>query len=265
MQRLFVLMWLALAVSGLTTFCAPTPSPESFAAATATLMKAHALATLDALSAETQATRQRLDTHATATAIPLTLGVQAATATREAVSAWALLFGGALGACTLIALGWACVSLVRTRAHIIPRDGSGQLPAFWDATTQTLADPSRMLGPAITLPARPDALANAARAVHYLKTGQVQPVERGRVETTDAGADADHLLAAAQASLATTATAAMFRPDNAERGRAAKIETLREGLPWLGGHGGPSAPQTRVIVTGDSAIRFPRRSWNAGR
>jgi len=232
------------------------PSPESLAAATATLMKANAIATTDALAYETQATRARMETHATATAIPLHLGVTSATASRDSVGVWFVLLGASLAALVVIALGWAFVRMTNTRAGIVPRDASGQLPAFWNEQTQTLADPSRMIGPAITMPARADALANVARAVHYLKTGEVLALERGHVETTDAGADSDHLLAAAQASLAATAMAAMFRPDNAESGRGAKIELLRkDGLQLPGGRGALTAPQTRVIVTGDSAIR----------
>lgn len=255
MQQKFAVMLCVLLALGLLAISC-NPSPESLAAATATLMKANAIATTDALTYETQATRQRMDTHATATAIPFALGVTSATASRDSVGVWVVLLGGALGALVVIALGWAFVRMANTRAQSVPRDASGQLPAFWNDATQTLTDPSRMIGPAITMPARPDTLANVARAVHYLQTGQVQPLERGRVETTDAGADSDHLLAAAQASLAATALAAMFRPDNAESGRAAKIEMFRkEGLPLPGGRGALTAPQTRVIVTGDSAIR----------
>jgi|GEM_PF-1099805 len=235
---------------------APTPSPESLAAATATLMKANAIATTDALTYETQATRASLETRATATAIPLHLGVTSATASRDSVGVWFILFGASLAALVVIALGLAFVRMANTRAGIVPRDASGQLPAFWNESTQTLADPSRMVGSAITMPARADALANVARAVHYLKTGEVLQLERGHVETTDAGADSDHLLAAAQSSLAATAMAAMFRPDNAKSGRESKIELLhKQGLPLPGGRGALTAPQTRVIVTGDSAIR----------
>jgi len=257
MMRIFIFILVALAISLTTTFCAPTPSPEQYAAATATLMRANALATLDAVNAENQATRSRMETHATATVIPLAVGVTAATTARDAASAWFVLVGAVLGALVLVALGSAFAQLARTRARIVPRDASGQLPAFWDERTQTLADPSRMIGPAITLPHQPDALVLVARAIHYLETGQVQPLARERVETTDGGADADHLLAAARASLAATATAAMFRPDNIARGRGDKLEMIRSGVLALpmGGDASASTPQTRVIVAGDSAIQ----------
>jgi hypothetical protein len=235
MKRILVFVLFALGVSVATAFCAPAPSPEQYAAATATLMRAHAIATTDALQAHAQATRAAMDTYATATAIPMQLSVTASTTARDAVAVWVWMTLGALGLCGLVIIIFALGLLARTRARIVPRDASGQLPAFWDERTQTLADPSRMVGPAITLPRGDDTLV--------------------RVATTDAGADADHLLAAAQASLAATAVAAMFRPDNAERGRDQKLNITKSGTIPLQGMSMSSAPMTRVVVAGDSAVR----------
>jgi hypothetical protein len=306
MNRLFVFILFALVVSAATTFC--VPSPEQYAAATATVYRAQGLATANAhyntsleqanyarqtasageayatatavaMSAQATATAVAVSASSTAaaarvaqwgtatavansalatsTAVPIALGVTASTAARDKTWGWIALGGDVLLILTLFAIATAVVSWVRTRARIVPRDASGQLPALWDERTQTLADPSRMIGPAITLPHQPDALVLVARAIHYLETGQVQPLARERVETTDGGADADHLLAAARASLAATATAAMFRPDNIARGRGDKLEMIRSGVLALpmGGDASASTPQTRVIVAGDSAIQ----------
>jgi len=305
MNRLCVFILFALVVSTATTFC--VPSPEQYAAATATVYRAQGLATANAhyntsleqanyarqtasageayatatavaMSAQATATAVGVSANATAaaarvaqwgtatavansalatsTAVPIALGVTASTAERDKTWAWIALLGGTMLLVTLFAIAFAVVSWVRTRARIVPRDASGQLPAFWDERTQTLVEPSRMIGAAITLPHQPDALDALARAIQYFETGQVRALERGHVETTDGGASADHLLAAARASLAATATAAMFRPDNAERGRAQKIEMVRQsggGLPLFDRVG--ETPITRVVVAGDSAIR----------
>jgi hypothetical protein len=189
---------------------------------------------------------------ATATAKPYQASVAAATANTQASNLYAvtaIFWGSGL---VLVLVGFGVAALVRTRAHFVPRDASGQLPAFWDG--KTLTDPARQLGPSVTMTNSPDALWKLARIVRYIRTGDVTPLPETRVQLTDGNADADHLLEAARVAGVVGVAAATFRPDNAERGRRAKIEMLHKSGSDRPLGIGVGSPITRVIVTGDSAI-----------
>ncbi|MBN1888079.1 MAG: hypothetical protein JW850_08820 [Thermoflexales bacterium] len=281
------LLALILVVVLLSASC--TPYPQDYAAATATVMAAQSIATREAISISIAATTAavqvqgtsttaavqaqttstaaaasvmqtaeaaRIIIEATLTAAPYNAPRAGADAHTEIAQEW----GGVLALFTGIAVaslvGLALVAGLQTRARIVRPGPTGQMPAMWDG--RTLVEPNRMIGPTVTTPARPDWLIEIARAVHYLRTGKALPSQETQPALlTDGQADADHLLEAARVAGAASVAASMFRPDNAERGRQAKIELLRKGganpLGLLGGSG-VGVPTTRVVVTGDSAI-----------
>jgi hypothetical protein len=201
---------------------------------------------------------------ATATAKPYQASVAAAVAQTQTANMYAVttIFWGA--GLVLVLLGFAVVALVRTRAHFVPRDASGQLPAFWDG--KTLTDPSRQLGPSVTMTQEPDALWKIARVVRYIKTGEVLPLPESRIQLTDSNANADHLLEAARVAGAVGVAAATFRPDNAEKGRKEKIELLqkRNDKPVLGV--GAAGRMPTITVVNDPAMieQFERKLLTAG-
>jgi len=243
------------------------PSPEQLALARQIDTSTQATATIAAINAKAQATIASGQAQATATS--LMLGIQATqtaapfnsvavgvTTATNATKQWAMALLGVVGGLlVLLCAGSAAAAWLRSRAMQMPRDKSGQLPGVLEDGVVT--DPQRMIGPSIALPRQPDFLWQIARAVRYLRTGLVEPVPDPSFTLTDGGADADHLLAAAQSANWTTGMASMFRPDNAERGRRDKIEILKRdaGKGLLGSGFGASSPQTRVIVQGDSAIQ----------
>ena len=220
---------------------------------------AQAMATREALSARATATSQAAAINATVVAL-----VQQADATATAVPYQAPLvenrtnnemartnaLTGALGAGLVLAalLGLAVVAMVRTRARIIPRGADGQLPGVMIGNS--VIDPARQIGPAVTAPS---GWAVFARwTVGCIAERRLLPYpDPQRLQLADGGADADHYLEAARVAGAVGVASATYRPDNAARGRKAKLE-IESRRPSLG-LGAPS-PMTRVVITGDSAI-----------
>jgi len=193
-----------------------------------------------------------LSIQATQTAVPNQDYINSVQNSNMAARQWAisvvLVFFGSIA---FVSAGFAGAAWLRTRSKIVPRGADGQLPGV--LVGRTLTDPSRAIGPAVTMPPEPDLLWTIARVVRYIKTGDLLPVPESRVRLTDGGADADHLLEAARVAGAVNIASAIFRPDNVESGRKAKIELLqKQGGGLLGAVA--SAPQTRVVITGDSAI-----------
>lgn len=232
-------------------YSATQEAANSLATATAAAVQMQATGTALAGNAIASATAAEQIANATATAVPWQAPQAANQAQTTMVNRWT-------GAATLVAgliisffLGLAFVAFVQTRAKIVPRGPDGQLPAV--LIGRTLTDPSRQIGPAVTMPPESGVLWNLARAVRYIKTGDLLPLPESRVQLTDGGADADHLLEAARIAGAVNVASATFRPDNADAGRKAKIELVQKQGGGLFG-AMASAPQTRVVITGDSAI-----------
>lgn len=251
------------------------PSPEQYAGATATLMRAQNAATADALDNQIRATAAAGQANATATAVavivqatstsiaqqalatqtavPHNAGLTQSRAENENARSWTLTFFLLGIAVAAIVFSFAVGEWMQTRAKMVSPTRSGQMPAMW--AQGTLTDPARMIGPSVTMPQR-DLVWQIYRAVHYFKTGEMLALPEPKVHTTDAGATADQLLLAAQAAQATAATAAMFQPGNNNADRGARLELTRKaGLqdPW---GRQITAPQTRVLVQGDSAIEI---------
>ncbi len=224
---------------------------QQYATATSAADSAKATAVANEWQAKATDAAWTLSIQATQTAVPYLAGRDHAAATTEVAQRWT--WTAALGSGVIVAflMGLAFVMMVRTRARVIQRGADGQLPGV--LIGKTLTDPSRQIGPSVTMPQSPGLLWNVARAVRYIGTGQLLPLPESRVQLTDGNADADHLLAAAAQASQVAMAAAVFRPDNAESGRRAKIELMQKQGGGLFG-AVASAPQTRVVITGDSAI-----------
>jgi len=218
---------------------------------TAAAGEAIATATAVAWQAKATDTAWLLSIQATQTAVPNQDYINSVQNSNMAARQWAisvvLVFFGSIA---FVSAGFAGAAWLRTRSKIVPRGADGQLPGV--LVGRTLTDPSRQIGPAVTTPPEPGVLWNVARAIRYIKTGDLLPIPESRVQLTDGGADADHYLEAARVAGAVGIASATFRPDNAESGRKQKIELVKQGGGLLGAVA--SAPQTRVVIAGDSAI-----------
>lgn len=249
-----------------------SPSPENYAGATATLMKANSIQTSDALDvtwreteqahvnalngatqtaviAQVQATATALQVQAaaTATAVPFNAVIAQTTADTQNVRTWVItgLTGGLAVASVLLAL--AIAATVYTRSKMLPRARDGQAQPV--LIGGTVVDTQRAIGPAVTV-RNPDIVDQFWHIVHG------QPLPEPHVMALDAGADADHLLAAANSANAVSATSALMRPGLAPHDRSARVElTHKAGSrdPWTGQ---VNAPQTRVVVQGNDALQI---------
>ncbi len=249
------------------------PSPEQYAAATATLMRANAIATSDSASndarataifgesqatatvawvgANATATAMAQSASATATIAPIVAGRIDNQARASNVGDWVWLgVFGFLGV-AIVALAFAFSAMVRTRATMLPRARDGQMQPV--LIHGTVVDPSRMIGPAMTAPQAPGWMDQLARLLKWRKTGQLPAAPEPHALLTDGGADADHYLAAAESANQATTMAAMMRPDQGDAGRKTRLEIMTKqggGLPLFGG----GASITRVVGMGDTAV-----------
>ncbi len=248
------------------------PSPEQYAAATATLMRAQSIANADAVQNEARATAIFGESQATATAAwaganaTVTAMAQSASATATIapivvgridnqarasnVGDWVWLgVFGTLGAAVVL-LVFAFGGMVRTRGTMLPRSRDGQMQPV--LIHGTVIDPQRMIGPAATAPQAPGWMDQLARLLEWRKTGQLPAAPEPHALLSDGGADADHYLAAAESANQATATAALMRPDQADAARKQRLEIMTKNAgPGLLG-GGSSI--TRVVGVGDSAV-----------
>jgi len=206
------------------------PSPERYAAATATILRVQNLATQDAAYVQ-----------AYQTAVPTRIAEEFAAqrASDQAANDW--LMGGLA---MFVLVGLAVVVFIRSRAAIIPRGRDGQLPGVRHGNAVT--DLQRAIGPTVVVQ-QPSA---ADRFWHLVKH---QPLPAPHVLLTDGGADADHYLAAAESANQATTVAALMRPDQSDAERKQRLEIVTKnggGLPLLGG----GSSITRVVGVGDSAV-----------
>lgn len=201
--------------------------------ATAGAMQMQATGTAVAGNAMATATAKAQIADATATAVAWQAPQVANTARAAMVTQWTLAVALGAGVSVAFLMALAFVLMVRTRARIIPRDASGQLPGV--LIGGTLTDPQRQIGPSVTMPQGPGLLWNIARAVRYVRTGDVLPLPTTQVQVTDGGATADHLLEAARQAAQVTTAAAIFRPGDPQA-RKEKIELIvkRDGGRLLG-------------------------------
>ena len=214
------------------------PQPENYAAATATVMRAQVEATRFTIETSATATVAAAYAEAQQTAIP----TRVETDVRESQTrAWGLAGGIAIALLFSLAL----TTWMQTRAKIIPRDQTGQLPAILDG--HTVAVPSRSLGAGFTM------AHSRGRFWQILHRGQSPDVP---MQVSDGNADADHYLAIAQADQQTAAAAALMRPGNTRQDRSGRLELIKkEGTSDVWGR--PlTAPQTRVIANGNDAIEI---------
>ncbi len=248
------------------------PSPEQYAAATATLMRANSLATVDTASndahstavfGEAQATATVASAGANATVVAFAQSAQATQTIAPIVTGriqnqtnasnvgdwvWLGVFGF-LGAAVVLVV-FAFSALVRTRATMLPRSRDGQIQPV--LIHSTVIDPQRMIGPTATAPQAPGWMDQLARLLEWRKTGQLPAAPEPHALLSDGGADADHYLAAAESANQATATAALMRPDQADAARKQRLEIMTKNAgPGLLG-GGSSI--TRVVGVGDSAV-----------
>jgi hypothetical protein len=263
------------------------PSPESFAAATATVLRASNIATQDAqannavatakagesyatataVAVSVQATNTaiawqvratetywQVSVDATATAVPHNAGLVATRTQTTQASQWLGVLTGLALLVVVVLLALSINLFVRNRAAQIPRNAAGQLPAFFQ--NGVLTDPARMIGPSIILPPHPGLLWNIRRFVTYARTGQLEALPAPHVTLTDANASPDQLLAVAQSAQLTAGIAAMFQPGISADERMERLHVAeraaRQNLPLAPTT--PSIPTPRVIVQGNDAI-----------
>jgi hypothetical protein len=254
------------------TACGATPSPEMYARASqinaateatataaaidaqarATTAAGQALATATAVAWQAKATDTAwtLSVQATQTAVPHNAGRDHAAATTEVTRSWGISVLGIFGGLAVLLLfGLAVVAWMWTRAKLAYPSRTGQMPLVLQGNT--VLEPNRQLGAGVILPGKPGALWTVARTLHYLRTGEVLESPEPRLELADGNATADHYLAAAKGASQVGTAAAMFQPTQ-DLPRTAKLELLTKTVK---GPMGISAPQTRVIATGDNAIR----------
>jgi len=257
----FVLVVLILLCAG----CSPEPRPQDYAAArqidvstqaTATAAAGQAVATSTAVAWQAKATDTAwtLSVQATQTAVPLQSPRVAASASNEIARDWIFTIALAGLWSVLILIGLAGVYFARNRAEQMPRDVSGQLPGVLRGGVVT--DPQRMIGPAIALP-RTDLVWQIARVVRYFRTGNIDPLPSPQFALTDGGADADHLLAAAQSANQVSGIAAMFQPGVTHQVRQERIEIVKRGARAIGGIQ-VAPPQTRVMLPGGDTQMWMR-------
>lgn len=196
---------------------------NSLATSTAAAVQMQATGTAIAGNAIATATAQAQIANATETAVPWQ-APQVANQTQTAmVNRWTGTVALGAGLVVVFLLGLAFVLMVRTRARMIPRGADGQLPGV--LIGGTLTDPSRQIGPAVTVPQEPGLLWNIDRVWRWVKTGDLLPVPESVVKLTDGGASADHLLEAARQAAQVATAAAIFRPGDPQA-RKEKIELL---------------------------------------
>ena len=214
------------------------PQPENYAAATATVMRAQVEATRYTIETSATATVAAAYVEAQQTAVP----TRVETDVREAQTrAWGLAGGIAVA----LLFGLAVVTWMQTRAKIIPRDKTGQLPAILDG--RTVAVPSRSLGAGFTM------AHNRGWFWQILHRGQSPDMP---MQVSDGNADADHYLDVAQADQQTAGIAALMRPGNTRPDRSGRLELIKkEGTSDVWGRQ-LTAPQTRVIANGNDAIEI---------
>jgi hypothetical protein len=221
------------------------------AQATTSAAQAKATATAAAWQAESTRTAWALSVQATETAAPYNASRVKAAADTEIADRWTLSLALAGGLAVALLLGLALVAWLRTRAKLAYPNKAGQMPLVLQGNA--VLEPNRTLGAGTITPGRPGVLWTVARLVHYLKTGEVLELPTQKLELADGHATADHYLAAAKGASQVAAAAAIFQPDNAQKGRQAKVEMLTTGK----GRGllETNTPTTRVVATGDEAIR----------
>jgi len=273
---------------GLLFVGACSPSPEQYAAATATVMRAQNVATQDAYFAQATATVVAINSRATATAVAINaratetavvwqaqatavhwdIAVQATrtavpydaalVATRtdtENTKAWlgVISWVAVLGFGGLIIL--ALRAIMMREARTIRRDTSGQLPVLMQEGVIT--NPARMLGSTVVAPRR-DPLWHIYRAVRWLRTGELPALPAPQVVETDHGASPEHLLEVAREELRATAVAAMFQRGVSNADRRERIQLVQE----TGGALGTTQPipqRTQIVANGSDAVSIIMR------
>jgi hypothetical protein len=218
--------------------------------ATRAASSAQATATAAAVFMQATQTAIAQNAQATATAIPFQAALVENRVSNETVRTNVLTVALGTGVLVAALLALAIITLVRTRARLIPRGSDGQLPGV--LIGGSVLDPSRQIGPAITAPGQWSVFARWTVECLVQRRWLPYP-DPPRVELADGGADADHYLEAARVAGMVGVASAMFRPEN-ERGRRAKLDIVRTGGSLAPGLGAP-VPITRIAVTGDSAIQ----------
>jgi hypothetical protein len=263
------------------------PSPESYASATATILRASNIATQDAQANSAVATAKAGESYATATAVALSVQATSTSITWQAratetfwqvsvdATATAVPFnaplavtrtqttqanqwlGVLMGLAFLVGVVMLVISInlfIRNRAAQIPRDATGQLPMVY--RDGVFVDPARMIGPALVMPQNPGLLWNIRRLIVYARTGHLEALPPPHLTLTDANASPDQLLAAAQSAQLTAGIAAMFQPGISTDERMARLQVadraVRQNLPLAPTT--PNIPTPRVIVQGNDAI-----------
>ena len=216
------------------------------ATATAAAVQMQATATAVAGQAIATATAQAQIADATATAVPYQAAQVRTDSDTATVRKWSVtLFVWVGGLLVAVLAGFAFVAWLRTRAKILHVGANGPVVLIGD----TVIDTGRMIGATATVTGR-DPLLEADRAKHFLKSGQVKPREDPQIALTDGGATADHYLEAARVAGQVNAMAAMFRPDNAQKGRKEKIELVERRRAQLP----PARMPTIRVVTDPTEI-----------
>lgn len=245
---LLVIFSLILILLTLSLSC--SPSPQEYAGATATLWRAEALRTADAIQNNATATSVSRQSNATATAEPHNAGRALTQASTDNLNAWltqVVLVALALTCGALI--GLAVVAILRRRAHTLSRDQGGQLPAWVE--NGAITDPARMIGS--TVVARQDPLNTLERLVEWARTGQLPPPAEPQIIETDHGATPEQLLEIAQDAQRTATVAAMFRPGNGNEDRAARLRLVPPAIRNL--LNAPTPPTGTRVVQNDDAVK----------
>lgn len=206
------------------------PTPEQYAAATATAQRA-----------ADESVRYQIETQATATyvakrieALPTQIPTELDTENRnkQTASWW---FAGI--AISIVALLLVIVGVVRLQGQFVSRGEDGQ--AKIRAVGNTTVDTQAMIGPAVSVQ-EPDASDQFWHAVIG------KPLPAPKIVTSDAGASSAHLLIARQSANQTTGISALMRGGLSEREREKRIKIVRED-PVRGPDGTTAIPGTTVV------------------
>lgn len=223
--------------------------------ATVNAANGQATATAAAVSVNATSTAIAQVAAATATAAPYQAAIAQNEASAKVVNLWAVTVLGVIGGgVAALSIAFAFAAWLRTRSRVAWVGANGPVLIMGDS----VIDAGKMIGPAVSVPGD-DKLIEVERLRHYLATGQIITKPLAALRLTDGGATADHYLEAARVAGHTNAIGAMFRPDNADRGREEKLDILerrQQAAPSPVLH----SPLPRITVIDD-----PRRIEEFGR
>jgi hypothetical protein len=216
------------------------PTPEQYAAATATVQRA--VDESVRYQKETQATVTYLDERMRMLPVQVQNDVDADNRAVQA-RAWGLAGGIAVA----LLIGLAIAAFIRIRAQFIPRGKDGQMPvrALGDATV----DLHRAIGAGV-------AVQNPSPLDHLWHLVRGTPLPAPRFVTTDAGVSPDQLLLAAQSANQATSVAALMRPGNTAPDRSSRLQLVKQGA-LRDPYGNTVKPgSTSVVVDGDAVLQI---------